>query len=73
MGVDYGVIWAAGFNNDIKYEVCRSTRRPRVTRRPPSHKLKRYEKYIDFGVFGLLIKKIILYFTSSDLPAVTQI
>ena len=37
MGVDFGVIWAAEFDNIIRFEVRRPARRPRVTRRPPSH------------------------------------
>ena len=37
MGVDFGVIWAAEFDNIIRFEVRRPARRPRVTRHPPSH------------------------------------
>ena len=35
MGVDFGVIWAADFNNVIRFYVHRTSRRPRVTHRPP--------------------------------------
>ena len=33
MGVDFGVIWAADFNNVIRFYVRRPARRRRVTRR----------------------------------------
>ena len=38
MGIDFGVIWAADFDNTIKFYLRRPARRPTVTRRPPSHK-----------------------------------
>ena len=37
MGVDFGVIWATDFDNDIRFHVHRPARRLNVTRRPPSH------------------------------------
>ena len=37
MGVDYRVIWAADFDNDIRFNVRRTARRLSVTRRPPIH------------------------------------
>ena len=36
-GVDFGVNWAADFNNAIRFQVRRPARRPRVTLRPLSH------------------------------------
>ena len=36
MGIDFGVIWAADFNNTIRLDVRRPARRPKVARRPPS-------------------------------------
>ena len=37
MSVDFGVIWAAEIDNVIRFSVRRPSRRPRVTRHPPSH------------------------------------
>ena len=36
MGIDFGVIRAAEFDNAIRFYVRLPTRRPTVTRRPPS-------------------------------------
>ena len=41
MGIDFGVIWAADFDNDIRFYVRRLARRPTVTRRPPLHQNQR--------------------------------
>ena len=74
MGVDFGVIWAADFDNDIRFNVRRTARRLRVTRRPPSH--QNIKKTTDIslwvsilGLFGPLISITTLDFMSSDLPA----
>ena len=37
IGIDFGVIRAADFNNAIRFYVCRNTLRSSVTRHPPSH------------------------------------
>ena len=37
MGIDFGVIWAANFDNAVRFNVRRSTRRRRVARRPPAN------------------------------------
>ena len=42
MGVEFGVIWAADFNNGIKYEV---RRRSPAKGHPPSHQNSRDERY----------------------------
>ena len=68
MGIDFGVIGAAGFINAIRFYV----RRP--TRRPPSH--QNIKKTTDIllwvsilGIFGPLIAITPLDFMSADLPA----
>ena len=75
MGVDFGVIWAAEFDNIIRFEVRRPARRPRVTRRPPSH--QNFKKITDIsswvsilGLFGTLIPIMPLDFRSAAPPAV---
>ena len=74
MGIDFGVIGAADFNNAIRFYVRRPTRRSRVTRRPPSH--QNIKKTTDIplwasnlGLFGPLIAITPLDFMSADLPA----
>ena len=74
MGVDFGVIWAADSDNDIRFKGRRPSRRLRVTRRPPS--LQKIKKTIDIslwvsilGLFGPLISITTLDFMSTDLPA----
>ena len=37
MGIDFRDIWAADFDNAIRFYVRRPARQLRVTRRPPSH------------------------------------
>ena len=37
MGIDFGVIWHADFNNVIRFYVHRTSRWLGVIRRPPSH------------------------------------
>ena len=37
MGINFGVNWAADFDNAIRFKVRRPARRPKVTCRPPSH------------------------------------
>ena len=73
MGIDFGVIGVADFNNAIRFYVRRPTRRSRVTRRPPSH--PNIKKTTDIslwvsilGLFGPLISKTTLDFMSADLP-----
>ena len=53
MGVDFGVIWVADFNNVIRFYV---RRRPKDTRRPPSHQIsKEMTRYIFMGIdFGVI-------------------
>ena len=74
MGIDFGVIGAADFNNAIRFYVRRPTRRSRVTRRPPSH--QNIKKTTDIslwvsilGLFGPLIPITILDSKTADLPA----
>ena len=74
MGVDFGVIWAADFNNDIRFYVRRPTRRPKDTRRPPSHQNSKIMTDISLwvsilGLFGPLISIMTLDFTSAAPPA----
>ena len=74
MGVDFGVIWAADFDNDIRFHVRRPVRRLRVTRRPPSHQNSREMTDIALwvsilGLLGPLIKKMPSDFTSAAPPA----
>ena len=69
MGIDFGVIWAADFDDDIRFYVRRPARRPRITRRPPSHQNSRKMTNISLwvsilGLFGPLISIILLDFTS---------
>ena len=55
MGVDFGVIWAADFDNDIRFHVRRPARRLNATHRPPSHQnIKKTTESI-LGLFGPLI------------------
>ena len=70
MGVDFGVIWAADFNNGIRFYVRRPARRPKDTRRPPSHHNSKEMTDISlwvsiFGFFGSLISIMSLDFTSA--------
>jgi len=70
MGVDFGVIWAADFNNGIRFYVRRPARRPKDTRRPPSHQNSKEMTDISlwvsiFGLFGSLISIMSLDFTSA--------
>ena len=53
MGVDFGVIWVADFNNVIRFYV---RRRPKDIRRPPSHQnSKEMTQYIVMGIdFGVI-------------------
>ena len=74
MGIDFGVIGAAGFINAIRFYVRRPTRRSRVTRRPPSHQNIKKTTNISLwvsilGIFGPLISIRRLDFMSTDLPA----
>ena len=66
MGIVFGVIWVADFNNTIKFYVHRLARRPRVTRRPmftrrpPSQQISKKVTDISLwvsilGLFGPLI------------------
>ena len=41
MGVEFGLIWAAEFDNAIRFYVCHPTRRSRATRRHKNLILKR--------------------------------
>ena len=74
MGVDFGVIWAADFNNGIRFYVRRPARRQKDTRRPPSHQNSKEMTDISlwvsiFGLFGSLISIMSLDFTSAAPPA----
>ena len=74
MGVDFGVIWAADFDNDIRFNVRRPARQLRVTRRPPSHQYTKEMTDVSFFVSILellrpLISITTLYLMSADLPA----
>ena len=66
MGIVFGVIWIADFNNAIRFYVHRPARRPRVTRwpmvtrRPPPHqnskKMTNISLWVSIlGLFGPLI------------------
>ena len=51
MGIDFGVIWAADFNNTIIFIVCHPARRPRVAPPPAvTPKLKEDDRYIVMGI-----------------------
>ena len=70
MGVDFGVIWAADFNNGIRFYVRRPTRRPKDTRRPPSHQNSKEMTDVSLwvsilGLFGPLISIMSKDFTSA--------
>ena len=57
MGIDFGVIWATDFDDDIRFYVRRPARRPNVTRRPPSHKKSKdmKDRYVVMGInFGVI-------------------
>ena len=74
MGIDFGVIGAADFNNAIRFYVRRPTGRSRVTRRPPSHQNIKITTDISLwvsilGLFGPLISITTLDFMSADLSA----
>ena len=74
MGIDFGVIWAADFNNVKRFYVRRPDRRQRVSRRPPSHqnlqKTTDISLWVSFlGLFGPLIAITPLDFMSANLPA----
>ena len=74
MGVDFGVIWAADFDNAIRFHVRRPARRLRVTRRPPSHQNSKEMTDISSWVsilrlFGPLISIMPLDCMYADLPA----
>ena len=60
MGIDFGVIWAADFNNAIRLDVRRPTRRPKVTRRPLSQQNSKKMTDISFWVSILINPKSIL-------------
>ena len=70
MGVDFGVILAADFNNGIRFYVRRPARRPKDTRRPPSHQNSKEMTDVSLwvsvlGLFGSLISILSLDFTSA--------
>ena len=74
MGIDFGVIWAADFDNAIRFYVRRPARRLRVTRRPPSQQNSNEMTDISLwvlilGLFGPLISIMSLDFTSAAPPA----
>ena len=74
MGIDFGVIGAADFNNAIRFYVRRPTRRSRDTRRPPSHQNSKEMTDVSLwvsilGLFGSLISIIALDFTAPAPPA----
>ena len=74
MGIDFGVIWAADFNNVKRFYVRRPDRRQRVSRRPPSHQNVKKTTDISLwvwflGLFGSLISMMSLDFTSNATPA----
>ena len=74
MGIDFGVIGAADFNNAIRFYVRRPTRRSRVTRRPPSHQNPKKTTDIslwaaDLGVCRPLMPMTISDSKTADLPA----
>ena len=75
MGVDFGVIGAADFDNDIRFHVRQPVRRLRVTRRPPSHQNLKEMTYVlswvsILGLLGPLISIMPSDFTSAAPPAV---
>ena len=53
MGIDFRVIWVSDFNNTIIFYVRLPPRRPRVTRRPPSHQNAKKMTDIDISVIIL--------------------
>ena len=74
MGVDFGVIWAADFDNDIRFNFRRTARRLSVTRRPPIHQYTKEMTDVSFFVSILellrpLISITTLYLMSAVLPA----
>ena len=74
MGIDFGAIRAADFDNDIRFYVRRLARRLGVTRRPPLHQNIKKTTDISFwawilGVFGPLISIPTLDLMSAELPA----
>ena len=75
MGVDFGVIWHADFNNVIRFYVHRTSRWLGVIRRPPSHQ-NLYEMtgislWVSIlGFIGPLIPIMLLDFKSAGPPAV---
>ena len=75
MGVDFGVIWHADFNNVISFYVHRTFRRRGVIRRPPSHQNLNEMTGISLwvsilGFIGPLIPIMPLDFRSAAPPAV---
>ena len=73
MSVDFGVIWAAEINNVIRFSVRRPSRRPRVTRHPPSHQNSKKMTDISlwvsiFGFIGPLIPTMPLDIRSAARP-----
>ena len=74
IGVDFGVIWAADFDNATSYKVHRPTRRPKVTCRPPTRENDKKTTDISLLVsilsyFGPLILIIPLNMRSVAPPA----
>ena len=74
MGVDFGIIWATDFDNDIRFHDRRPARRLDATHRPPSHQNSREMTDIALwvsilGLLGLLISKMPSDFTSAAPPA----
>ena len=73
MGVDFRVIWAADFNDVIRYYVRLPARRPRFTRRPPSHQNSEMTDIMLWasilGIFGSLFSIMPLDVMSADLAA----
>ena len=74
MGIDFGVIWTADFNNVNRFYVRRPARRLRVTRRPPSYqnskKMTNVSLWVSIlGLLGPLISIMPSDFTFNAPPA----
>ena len=70
MGINFGVIHAAEFDNAIRFYFRRPARRPGATRRPPSHQSSKKMTNISLrvsilGLFGPMNSIMLLDFTSA--------
>ena len=67
MGIDFGVNWAADFDNAIRFKVRRPARQQRVTLRPPSHQNSKQLTDISLWV------SILGFYWATDFDNVNQI